>query len=128
MSDKIDSLTFPNPSAGNPNATASFDIDLPPDNRISLYSPYYCTATGYAAVTSSPYHCTRWDITNTDIKNLYDGLVIKLRVPVLGNDVFGTGVKINTGAYKPVVSHINMSIGEEYGVDSIIEMVYNSNL
>lgn len=128
MSDKIDSLTLPNPTAGNPNATATYDIDLPPDNRISLYSPYYCTASGTAAIVASPYYCTRWDITNADIKDLYDGLVIKFKVPVLGNDMLGTGVKINNSAYKPVVCNINTKIGEEYGVDSTIELVYNSSV
>lgn len=128
MSDKIDSLTFPIESQSGQTTTVTYDIDLPPDNRISLYAPYYCTASGTAAVTTAGSEtCAKWTINNADIKALYSGLTVVFTVPVLGDNGLGTGVKMNTDTvFHPVVYNTNSAVGDRYAIGSLITLVYNA--
>lgn len=53
---------------------------------IKFYYP-----TGTAAKTSSPYYCSRWDVTDTEVTAYEDGMMVWLEVPIAGNGTYGTG-------------------------------------
>ena len=88
----------------------------------------YRNLTGTPAVTTSPYyHCTRWDVTDSEVTEYKDGMVVCVKVPDngLGNGSYGTGLQINSLGYKPVVYNVNSMIGTRYGVGSVVWVVYN---
>lgn len=86
----------------------------------------YRTLTGTAAVTSSPYYCARWDVTDESVTEYRDGMVVCVKVPVAGNGSYGTGLQINSLGYKPVVYNVNSMIGMRYSVGSFVWAVYNA--
>lgn len=96
-----------------------YDIN---DSRIKIYR----TVTGTAAVTSSPYYCSRWNVTDSNVTEYIDGMVVCLKVPVDGNGTYGTGFQINSLGYKAVVYNKNSMISTRYSVGSIVWCVYNS--
>ena len=67
----------------------------------------YRNLTGTPAVTTSPYyHCTRWDVADSEVTEYKDGMVVCVKVPDngLGNGSYGTALQINSLGYKPVVT------------------------
>ena len=89
--------------------------------EIKFYYP-----TGTAAKTSSPYYCSRWDVTDTEVTSYVDGMMVWLEVPVAGNGTYGTGLQINSLGYKPVVYNVNSMVSTRYGVGARIWCIYNS--
>ena len=88
----------------------------------------YRNLTGTPAVTTSPYyHCTRWDVTDSEVTKYKDGMVVCVKVPDngLGNGSYGTALQINSLGYKPVVYNVNSMIGTRYSVGSVVWAVYN---
>ena len=88
---------------------------------IKFYYP-----TGTAAKTTSPYYCSRYDVTDTEVTQYVDGMMVWLEVPVAGNGTYGTGFQINSLGYKPIVYNVNSMISTRYGVGSRIWCIYNS--
>lgn len=95
-------------------------------NNISKYAPHFPEVTGTAAKTTSPYYCARWDATDDTIDEIYDGMMVIVRIPVAGNGSYGTGLNINDTGYHPVVYNINSMISTRYGVGGSITLVYNA--
>lgn len=89
--------------------------------EIKFYYP-----TGTAAVTTSPYYCARYDVTDAEVTAYADGMMVWFEVPVAGNDTYGTGLQINSLGYKPIVCDTNTPIGNRYSVGSRIWCIYNS--
>ena len=87
----------------------------------------YRSLTGTAAVTSSPYSHSKWDVSDSSVAAYTDGMVVCLTVPVAGNGTYGTALQINSLGYKPVVYNINSMVGTRYGVGSVVWCVYNSS-
>ena len=87
----------------------------------------YRNLTGTPAVTTSPYHCTRWDVDDSEVTEYKDGMVVCVKVPDngLGNGSYGTALQINSLGYKPVVYNVNSMIGTRYSVGSVVWAVYN---
>lgn len=84
---------------------------------------------GIAAVTTSPYTYTKW-ISNLDcgLKNLYNGMIIKIIVPVAGN-TRGTCLSIDGGnTYHPVVYNTNSLISTHFGVGTALLLMYDNNI
>ena len=92
------------------------------DSRLHVYR----SLTGTAAVTSSPYYCSRWDVTDPLVTAYEDGMVVCVKVPVAGNGTYGTGLQINSLGYKPMVYNVNSMISTRYSVGSIVWAVYNA--
>lgn len=92
------------------------------DARVHIYR----TLTGTAAVTSSPYTHSKWDVTDSTITEYVDGMVVCVKVPVAGNGSYGTGLQINSLGYKPVVFNVNSMISTRYGVGAVVWAVYNA--
>ncbi len=92
------------------------------DSRLHIYR----TLTGTAAVTSSPYYCSRWDVTDDTVTAYEDGMVVWLEVPVAGNGSYGTCLQINSLGYKPVVYNVNTMISSRYSVGSMVLACYNA--
>lgn len=89
--------------------------------EIKFYYP-----TGTAAVTTSPYYCARYDVTDAEVTAYADGMMVWFEVPVVGNNTYGTGLQINSLGYKPIVCDTNTPIGSRYSVGSRIWCIYNS--
>lgn len=89
--------------------------------EIKFYYP-----TGTAAVTTSPYYCARYDVTDTEVTAYTDGMMVWFEVPVAGNDTYGTALQINSLGYKPIVCDTNTPIGNRYSIGSRIWCIYNS--
>ncbi len=87
----------------------------------------YRNLTGTPAETTSPYHCTRWDVDDSEVTEYKDGMVVCVKVPDngLGNGSYGTALQINSLGYKPVVYNVNSMIGTRYSVGSVVWAVYN---
>ena len=84
---------------------------------------------GIAAVTTSPYTYAKW-ISNLDcgLKNLYNGMIIKIIVPVAGN-ARGTCLSIDGGTtYHPVVYNTNTLISTHFGVGTALLLMYDANI
>lgn len=84
---------------------------------------------GIAAVTTSPYTYAKW-ISNLDcgLKNLYNGMIIKIIVPVAGN-TRGTCLSIDGGTtYHPVVYNTNTLISTHFGVGTALLLMYDNNI
>ena len=84
---------------------------------------------GIAAVTTSPYTYAKW-ISNLDcgLKNLYNGMIIKIIVPVAGN-IRGTCLSIDGGTtYHPVVYNTNTLISTHFGVGTALLLMYDNNI
>lgn len=99
------------------------DVDNAPDIHV------YRNLTGTPAVTTSPYyHCTRWDVTDSEVTEYKDGMVVCVKVPDngLGNGSYGTALQINSLGYKPVVYNVSSMIGARYSVGSVVWAVYNA--
>lgn len=107
----INNITLPNSS--------SYDLQ---DKRIYIYR----TVTGTAAVTTSPYYCSRYSVTDDSISAYEDGMVVCIKVPVAGNGTYGTALQINSLGYKPIVYGTNSMVGTRYPVNGVIWAVYNS--
>ena len=88
---------------------------------IKFYYP-----TGTAAKTTTPFYCARYDVTDADVTEYKDGMMVWLQVPVAGNGSYGTGLQINSLGYKPIVYNVNSMISTRYGVGSRIWCIYNS--
>ena len=99
-------------------------IDKPDIPDIKIYR----NLRGTAAVTTSPYYCTRWDVTDDSVTAYRDGMGVCVKVPTngLGDGTYGTGFQINSLGYKPVVYNVNSKISTRYAVGSVIWAVYNS--
>ena len=89
---------------------------------------HYIAGTGTAAVTTSPYTFAKWEASSDAITELYDGLAIVYKVPVVGSSVAGTCLQINNLGYHPVVTTVNTGISTRYGVNGTILLVYNSSI
>lgn len=84
---------------------------------------------GIAAVTTSPYTYAKW-ISNLDcgLKNRYNGMIIKIIVPVAGN-IRGTCLSIDDGkTYNPVVYNTNTLISTHFGVGTALLLMYDNNI
>lgn len=84
---------------------------------------------GIAAVTTSPYTYAKW-ISNLDcgLKNLYNGMIIKIIVPVAGN-ARGTCLSIDGGTtYHPVVYNTNTLISTHFGTGTALLLMYDDNI
>lgn len=84
---------------------------------------------GIAAVTTSPYTYAKW-ISNLDcgLKNLYNGMIIKIMIPVAGN-TRGTCLSIDGGkTYHPVVYNTNTLISTHFGVGTALLLMYDNNI
>ena len=90
------------------------------------YAPHFPAMTGTAAQTTSPYWAARWDATDDSIDEIFDGMVVIVRIPVAGNGSYGTALSINGGDYHPVVYNVNSMISTRYGVNGSITLVYNA--
>lgn len=91
------------------------------------YIPHFPSAiSGTEAVSTTPHTSALWDATCDEITNLYDGMVMIIRVPVKGSDNYGVALKVNNGTYHPVVYDKNITIGDRYAVNSTIIAVYNA--
>lgn len=97
-------------------------LDVAKDHRLFIYR----SLTGTAAKTSSPYYCARWDVTDENVTEYFDGMVVCLKIPVAGHGTYGTALQINELGYKPVVYNVNTAISTRYGVGSVLWCVYNS--
>lgn len=86
----------------------------------------YRELTGTAAVTSSPYSHSKYDVTDSSVTSYVDGMVVCLKVPVAGHGTYGTALQINSLGYKPIVYNVNSMIGTRYSVGSVVWAVYNS--
>lgn len=104
-------------------STISFGISIP---DVNAPLKVYTSVTGTAAVTSSPYYCARYDVTDPSITKYTNGMMVSIRVPVAGNGSYGTALQINSLGYKPIVYNVNTMISTRYGVGSQITAVYNS--
>jgi hypothetical protein len=87
----------------------------------------YRNLTGKAAITTSPYWCARWDVTDDSVSAYRDGMGVCIKVPVAGNGSYGTALQINELGYKPVVFGLNSMISTRYPVGSVVWAVYNIN-
>lgn len=104
-------------------------IQLPDNTTIDINDSrlhVYRTTTGTAAITSSPYYCSRWDVSDSTVTEYVDGMIVCLEVPVAGNGTYGTGFQINNLGYKPVVYNVNSMVSTRYGVGSVVWAVYNA--
>lgn len=84
---------------------------------------------GIAAVTTSPYTYAKW-ISNLDcgLKTLYNGMIIKIMIPVAGN-ARGTCLSIDGGTtYHPVVYNTNTLISTHFGVGTALLLMYDNNI
>lgn len=84
---------------------------------------------GIPAVTTSPYTYAKW-ISNLDcgLKNLYNGMIIKIIVPVTGN-TRGTCLSIDGGTtYHPVVYNTNSLISTHFGIGTALLLMYDNNI
>lgn len=84
---------------------------------------------GIAAVTTSPYTYAKW-ISNLDcgLKTLYNGMIIKIMIPVAGN-TRGTCLSIDGGTtYHPVVYNTNTLISTHFGVGTALLLMYDNNI
>ena len=105
-------------------------IKLPDNSKIDINDSriyIYRDLTGTPAVTTSPYYCARWDVTDESVTEYRDGMVVCVKIPVAGNVSYGTALQINSLGYKPVVYNVNSMIGTRYGAESVIWAVYNSS-
>lgn len=101
-------------------------LDNIQDGIINKVHHVYRDATGTGAITSSPYSASKWDVTDEEITEYKDGMIIDIKIPIAGNGTYGTVLQINNLGYKPVVYNINSMIGTRYGVNSHVFAVYNS--
>lgn len=97
-------------------------LDIAEDHRLFIYR----SLTGNAAKTSSPYYCARWDVTDENVTEYFDGMVVCLKIPVAGNGTYGTALQINELGYKPVVYNVSSMISTRYSVGSVLWCVYNA--
>jgi len=97
------------------------------DGTIHRIYRVYRSVMGTAAVTDSPYTSAKWTVTDSDVTAYSDGMVVDVKVPVLGDENYGTVFQINSLGFKPVVYNKNSMIGSRYEVGSHIAMVYNSS-
>lgn len=97
------------------------------DGTIHRIYRTYRSVTGVAAVTTSPYTSAKWSVTDSDVTAYTDGMVVDVKIPVVGNDNYGTVFQINSLGFKPVVYNKNSMIGSGYEVGSHISMVYNAS-
>lgn len=102
-----------------PNEETGIDLN---DARIHIYR----SLTGTAAKTSKPYYCARWDASDSLVSEYVDGMVVCIKVPVAGNNTYGTAFQINDLGYKPVVFNVNSTVGARYGVNSVVWATYNA--
>lgn len=89
--------------------------------EIKFYYP-----TGTAAKTTSPYYCARYDVTDTEVTEYKDGMMVWFEVPVAGNGTYGTALQINSLGYKPIVYNTDNMVGTRYPAGSRIWCIYNS--
>ena len=86
----------------------------------------YRDVTGTEAVTKSPTFSARWDVSDPEVTEYMDGMMVQILVPVDGNDTCGTVLQINKLGYKPVVVNVNTGIGTRYPAGSVVIASYNS--
>lgn len=82
--------------------------------------------TGTAVVDTSPYTHAKWDIAYSDITGYWDGMLVCIKVPVLGGGEYGTGFQINSLGYKPVLYSNDDFVGDQFPIGTIIIMRYDS--
>lgn len=89
----------------------------------------YRNVTGTAAVTTpaASYTGAKYDVTDNTITSYVDGMVVCVKVPVIGNGTYGTGLQINSLGYKPIVYNVNTMITNRYSVGGVIWAVYNDS-
>ena len=85
------------------------------------------TVTGTAAVTSSPYYASRWTGKYPGIDSLYTGLKVQVKVPVAGNETYGTVLNINGLGEHPVCVNKSTAIGTRFEVGAVIELIYDAD-
>ena len=106
--------------------TAGNNIEIE-DNVISAIGGIdYLTGTGTAAKTTTPYCFAKWDFTDENITEYYDGLAYFIKIPVAGNSTYGSCIQINNLGYHPVIRDVNSGISTRYAVNSNIMVVYVS--
>ena len=87
----------------------------------------YLTGTGTAAKNTSPYCFAKWDFTDENVTEYYDGLAYFIKVPVAGNSTYGSCIQINNLGYHPVIRDVNTGISTRYALNANIMVVYVSD-
>lgn len=83
------------------------------------------TCTGTAAVTTSgSYNHAKWNVIDANITAYEPGQILVIKVPVAGNGTYGTGLRINSLDYKPVVCQVTTMISTRYAVGAYIMLMY----
>lgn len=108
------------------NKNVTFPAKVSANNLPSAPIKIYTSLTGTAAVTTSPYYCARYDVTDSSVTEYTNGMMVSIRVPVAGSGTYGTALQINSLGYKPIVHSVNSMISTRYGVGAQITAVYNS--
>lgn len=98
--------------------------DIP--QSVSSNVTIYRDTTGTAAVTTSPYTGAKWNVTDSTVTEYQDGMMVSIKVPVVGSSTYGTAFQINSLGYHPVVYNVNSMIGTRYGVGGQVVAVYNA--
>lgn len=99
-------------------------VDAKINSRAPIYS--YTDVQGTAAKTSSPYYAARFDVTDPNVTQYQNGMVVHLRVPVAGHSTYGTALQINNLGYRPIVYDVNSPVGTRYEPGSTIVLTYNA--
>lgn len=86
----------------------------------------YRDVTGTAVKTSSPRFSARWDVTDPEVTEYIDGMMVQILVPVAGHATYGTVLQINQLGYKPVVWNVNSGISTRYDPGSVVVATYNA--
>lgn len=121
---KVTSLSSSSTNDEYPSAKCVYDSLENKGSGIHVYRD----VSGTTAVTSSPYHCAKYDVTDTRVTEYVDGMIVNIKVPVAGNGSYGTGFQINNLGYKPIVYGTNSMISTRYPVDGVIIATYNSTI
>ena len=96
------------------------------DKRADGCVHVYRDVAGTAAVTTSPQWSALYDVTDPEITEYYDGMLVSILVPVEGNGSYGTALQINSFGYKPIVFGTSSMISTRYPVGGIILAQYNA--
>lgn len=96
------------------------------DKRADGCVHVYRDVAGTAAVTTSPRWSALYDVTDPEITEYYDGMLVSILVPVAGNGSYGTALQINSLGYKPIVFGVSSMISTRYPVGGVILAQYNA--
>lgn len=101
------------------------------NNKPYIENTYFVAATSSQAGNGSStttYLSTKWEANISSITDIYDGLVLILRMPSnLGVARAGAVLSINNGNYHPITYNVTTPIGTRFNTSYMLMLTYNAN-